>query len=45
MVARVTELALILVGLGFILVSADDDELVYLAIWDLLAAAATSGSA
>ena len=36
-VTRVTELALILVGLGFIFVSVDDDELVYLGIWDLLA--------
>ena len=33
---RLTEVALILVGLGFILIS-DDDELGYLAIWDLLA--------
>jgi hypothetical protein len=36
-VTRATELALILVGLGFIFVSVDDDELVYLGIWDLLA--------
>lgn len=33
---RATELALILVGLGFVVLS-DDDELVYLAIWDALA--------
>ena len=36
LVVRLTEIALILVGLGFILI-AEDDELVYLAIWDLLA--------
>jgi len=36
LVVRLTEIALIVVGLGFILV-ADDDELIYLAIWDLLA--------
>ncbi len=35
-VIRSAEIALILVGLGFVLVS-DDDELAYLAIWDLLA--------
>jgi len=35
-VTRATELALILVGLGFIFISVDD-ELVYLGIWDLLA--------
>ena len=35
-VVRLTEIALILVGLGFIVIS-DDDELGYLAIWDLLA--------
>ena len=33
---RLHELALILVGLGFVFV-ADDDELAYLAVWDLLA--------
>jgi uncharacterized membrane protein len=33
---RLHELALIVVGLGFIFVS-DDDELAYLGIWDLLA--------
>ncbi len=33
---RLHELALIVVGLGFVFVS-DDDELVYLGIWDLLA--------
>ena len=33
---RLHELALIVVGLGFVFV-ADDDELAYLAIWDLLA--------
>jgi uncharacterized membrane protein len=33
---RLLELALIVTGLGFILI-ADDDELVYLGIWDLLA--------
>ena len=36
LVVRLTEIALIAVGLGFILV-ADDDELGYLAVWDLLA--------
>ena len=36
LVVRLTEIALILVGLGFIVIS-DDDELGYLAIWDLLA--------
>lgn len=36
LVARLFEIALIVVGLGFILV-AEDDELGYLAIWDLLA--------
>ncbi len=36
LVVRLTEIALILVGLGFIVIS-DDDELAYLAIWDLLA--------
>jgi uncharacterized membrane protein len=36
LVVRLFEIALILVGLGFVLVS-DDDELAYLAIWDLLA--------
>jgi uncharacterized membrane protein len=36
LVVRATEIALILVGLGFILI-AEDDELAYLAIWDLLA--------
>lgn len=35
-VVRLQELALIVVGLGFVFV-ASDDELVYLAIWDLLA--------
>ena len=35
-VIRAGEIALILVGLGFLLVSSDD-ELVYLGIWDLLA--------
>ena len=35
-VARLFEVALIVVGLGFILAD-DDDELGYLAIWDLLA--------
>ncbi len=35
-VIRSAEIALILVGLGFILVS-DEDELAYLAIWDALA--------
>lgn len=33
---RLHEIALILVGLGFVFV-ADEDELVYLAVWDLLA--------
>lgn len=33
---RLHELALIVIGLGFVFVS-DDDELVYLGIWDLLA--------
>lgn len=33
---RLHELALIVVGLGFVFVS-EDDELVYLAVWDLLA--------
>jgi uncharacterized membrane protein len=33
---RLHELALIVVGLGFVFVS-DDDELVYLGLWDLLA--------
>lgn len=37
-VIRAGEIALIIVGLGFILVS-DDDELVYLAFWDALAVA------
>ena len=36
LVVRLMEIALILIGLGFILIS-DDDELVYLGIWDLLA--------
>jgi hypothetical protein len=36
-ITRATELALILVGLGFIFVSVGDDELIYLGIWDLLA--------
>jgi uncharacterized membrane protein len=35
-IVRLTEIALIIVGLGYVLV-ADDDELGYLAIWDLLA--------
>lgn len=35
-IIRATELALILVGLGFVLL-AEDDELAYLAIWDALA--------
>ena len=35
-VVRLTELALIVVGLGFILIS-DNDELAYLGIWDALA--------
>jgi len=34
---RLHELALIVVGLGFVFVSDDDDELAYLGIWDLLA--------
>lgn len=37
-VIRASEIALIVIGLGFILV-ADDDELVYLAFWDALAVA------
>lgn len=36
LIIRLAEIALIVVGLGFILVS-DDDELGYLGIWDLLA--------
>jgi uncharacterized membrane protein len=36
LVVRLFEIALILVGLGYVLV-ADEDELGYLAIWDLLA--------
>ncbi|MEP6561284.1 MAG: DUF1345 domain-containing protein [Nakamurella sp.] len=36
-IVRMTEIALIVVGLGFVLVADDDDELLYLAIWDLLA--------
>jgi uncharacterized membrane protein len=35
-IVRLMELALIIVGLGFVLV-ADEDELVYLAVWDGLA--------
>ena len=38
LVIRLTEIALIVVGLGFVLV-AEDDELVYLGIWDALAVA------